>query len=371
MDDDEMNEDRAPRALTRLAVNLLASGILYLSTMGLALAAFTPPKNLNPAAASITLDSSFQSDAWLVYTYSIGVDGSVVDATIQSSNGVREVEQEVLRQVNAMRFSPALRDGKPVQVSADPVIFTWILDKPRAMSPLFEEMYLDAWGKFRDKDYDGAFDLAVQLKSFPGRNSFEEVKFQILAASLANRWEDTAAELQHLSRVVELQTLADANNFQNPYVEGEQYLQILSRIQTLQLDRWMLADAGDTLVKIHARGGNESQVVQDAAAQYAQAEKEFKAKPDVIVVGELLPIYRGGPGGWKTGLSRIDFSISDVKGRIGAVFLACKQGEIQLRYPSRKRWQVPDGWSGCKIDVSGKAGSRFILHQHAPASGQG
>jgi TonB family protein len=368
MDDDEMNEAKVRGPLLRLGVVMLASGILYFSGMGAALAVFTPPKNLDPAASTITLDSSFQSDAWLVYTYSIGPDGKVVDATIQSSNGVREVEEEVLRQVNAMRFSPAKRDDVPVQVSADPVIFTWILDTPRAMTPLFEEMYLDAWTKFRDGDYDGAFDLAVQLKSFPGRNSFEEVKFQILAASLFNRWEDSAAELQHLSRIVELQSLADANNFQNPYVEGEQYLQILSRIQALQLERMMLADAGDTLVKIHARGAG-SQIVLDAATQYAQAEKAFKARPDVTVAGELLPIYRGGPGGWKTGLSRVDFSISDVKGRIGAVFLTCKQGEIQLRYPSNQNWRVPAGWGGCKIDVSGKAGSRFILHQYAPGQG--
>lgn len=363
-----MIEGRARGGRLSTGRMLVVSGFLYLLCAAAAFAQFTPPKNLDPASSTITLDSSFQSDAWLVYTYSIGADGKVVDATIQSSNGVREVEEEVLRQVNAMRFSPALRDGEPVQVSADPVIFTWILDKPRKMTPLFEEMYLEAWSKFSEEDFDGAFDIAVQLKNFPGRNSYEDVKFQILAASLANRWDDTAAELQHLNRVVELQTLADANNFQHPYVEDAQYLRILSRIQTLQLERMMLADAGDTLVRIHARGAG-SQLVLDAAAQYAKAEREFKARPDVTVLGELLPIYRGGPGGWKTGLSRTDFSISDVKGRIGAVFLTCKQGEIQLRYPSNSKWRVPEGWGGCKIDVSGKAGSRFILHQYMPGQG--
>ena len=326
---------------------------------------FVPPQNLDPASASIRLDTSFQSDAWLVYTYDIDAIGRVTNATIQSSNGVPEVEQAVLQQVNAMRFSPAQRNGQPIKVSADPVIYTWILDKPREMSGRFEERYREAWSLYAEENYDAALEIARELKNFPGRNALEEVKLQILAASLASRWEDGAAELQHLSRVVEFQNLALDNNFRNTYVPAEQFLKILDRIVSLQLNRMMLADAGDTLVQMQQLGGG-SEVVNAASSRFQQAEREFNAMPDVTVRGELVPLFPDGPGSWKTGLSRSAFSVSDVRGRVGSVFLVCGANEMQLRYPSREPWTIPPGWNNCKIDVSGKAGTQLVLHQHAP-----
>lgn len=327
-------------------------------------AQFIPPQNLNPAAASIQLDSSFQSDAWLVYTYDIDEAGTVVNATIQSSNGVPEVEQAVLRQVNAMRFKPATRNGKPVKVSAEPVIYTWILDKQRELSADFDQQYRQAWALYAEENYDAAFDIALALKDFPGRNALEEVKFQILAASLASRWKDEAAELQHLSRVVEFQNLALNNNFRNTYVPQDQFLQILNRIVTLQLNRMMLADAGDTLVQMQRLGGG-SEITAEAGQRFVEAQRRFDLMPDVTVKGELVPLYRSGPGSWKTGLSRRVFSVSDVRGQIGSIFLVCTGQEMQLRYPSREPWTVPPGWNNCKIDIAGKAGTQLVLHQHA------
>jgi TonB family protein len=341
----------------------------FIAVISLAIAlpvwsAFVPPQNLDPATASIRLDSSFQSDAWLVYTYDIDAEGRVVNATIQSSNSVPEVEQAVLQQVGAMRFKPAQRNGKPVKVSADPVIYTWILDKPRELSPRFSDLYQQAWAHYSEQDYDAAFEIAVQLKTYPGRNALEEVKFQILAASLASRWEDQAAELQHLSRVVEFQRLALTNNFSNVYVPADQYLKVLNRILTLQLDRRMLADAARTLETLQSLGPG-SDIAREAQNSYRQAELAFQSIDDVTVTGELVPLYRDGPGSWKTGLSRERFSLSDVHGRVGSVFLVCANAEKQLRYPSQDPWSIPPGWTQCLIDVSGKAGTRMVLHQYA------
>jgi TonB family protein len=323
---------------------------------------FTPPQNLNPDSATIRLNSSYTDEAWLVYTYDIGADGLIANARIQSSNGVPRVERAVLERVQMMRFKPALSNGVPVLVSADPITFTWILDQARDMSPSFADIYQTAWAYVKQKDYDAAFDQAARLKAFPARNAYEEVKFQVLAASLANRWEDEAAELQHLGRAVELQSLADANNFQNAYIEQGQYLQILSRIQTLQLNRMMLADAAETLQKIQRLDAG-SEIASGAAASFATAEQEFNSRADVTISAELTPIYRDGPGIWKTGLSRDTFSISNVKGSVEAIFLICDRGEKQIAYPSIDPWTVPAGWQRCKVDVSGRAGTRFMLHQ--------
>jgi len=326
---------------------------------------YTPPQNLAPEAANIRLDTSYQDDAWMVYTYDIDEQGLVTNAKIRSSNGVPSAENAVLGKLGMMRFRPAMRDGQPVKASADPVIFTWILDLPRAMSPQFEASYLRAWALFNEEQYDAALDQASILKDMPGRNAFEEVKYQILAASLASRLQDGAAELRHLGRAVELQSLALENNFKHHYIEPDQYLLILERIQTLQLERMMLADAAVTLGNIQAQGGG-TEIAARAAVAYEAAQAQFNATQDAAVSGELMPIYRGGTGAWKAGLSRKKFSISDVQGKVDAVFLVCGSRDMQLRYPAEDPWVIPGGMNHCKIDVAGRPGTRFTLHQFAP-----
>ena len=338
--------------------------LLILLLAAPAWAQFVPPQNLDPATASIQLDSSFQSDAWLVYTYDIDATGLVTDAAIRSSNGVPEVEQAVLRQVKAMQFSPATRDGSPLKVSAEPVSYTWILDRPRQMSPAFEQRYRQAWDLYAGENYPAASEIAVSLSEYPGRNALEEVKSRILLASLASRSQDDGAELQHLGRVIELERLALDNNFRNTYVPADQFLQILDRFVTLQLDAWMLADAGDTLMLMQ-RLADDSAIAGEAGQRFVAAQRRFDAIPDVAVTGKLDPLFRDGPGSWKTGLSRTRFSLSDVRGRVASVFLVCAGGERQLRYPTQEHWTVPPGWNNCRIEVSGEAGTELVLHQHA------
>lgn len=351
-------------SLSRLLLRVCLPLVLGMAPLTAAHAQFEPPRSLDPTGPSIRLDGNYQSDAWLVYTYDIDEAGKVVNPTIHSSNGVLEVEQAVLRQLRDMQFQPAMRNGKPVEVPAEPVVFTWILDLPREMSPRFAEIYRQAWDYYAEENYDAAFEQAVALKNDPGRNALEEVKFQILAASLASRWQDDAAELQHLTRVVELQSLAMDNNFNNTYVPNDQFLKILKRILNLQLQRKMLADAGETLDRMQQLGRG-TPVVEQAAAGYRAAESDYRSRAEVVVSAELVPLYQGGSGSWKGGLTRDDFSISDVQGRVGGVYLVCNAGERALRYPATTRWTVPAGWSDCKVEVVGKAGTRLKLHQFA------
>jgi len=341
--------------------------ILWLaaSFANFAVAQFTPPERLNATSGNIHLDRSYRADAWLVYTYDIDERGRVVNAVIQSSNGVTVVEQEVLRQLQSWQFHPATSNGKPVAMSSEPALRTWIYDEPREMSPRFADMYRRAWDLFAQEDYDAAFEIASELKNYPGRNALEEVKFQLLAASLAFRWDDGAAEMQHLARAIEFQNLALSNRFKNTYMDNAQYLQVLDRMVTLQLQRMMLADAGGTLEKM--RGvDSAAAITAQAETRYREGERAFHAMPDVTVQGELVPLFRDGPGSWKTGLSRQEFSISNVQGVVNGVYLVCANGEWDLDYPAREPWRVPAGWERCKVDVSGSAGTRLVLHQQGP-----
>ncbi|MEH6582285.1 MAG: energy transducer TonB [Halioglobus sp.] len=351
----------------RLVARLFSPGlsaVLLMAASAAYSAGFNPPQNTNPGQTSTpTLDASYEREAWLVYTYDISTAGEVINVKIHSSNEVAEVENRILSHVNAMRYTPATRNGNPVQVSVGPIVYTWILDTPREMTPQFSETYQQAWAYFKQQNYDQAFDLAASLKNSPGRSAYEEIKFQVLAASLSSRWDDEATELSHLNRIVEFQSLADSNRFINPYVEEAQYLLMLERIHTLQLGMMMLADAEVTLGMMMARGA-DSEPYQRAYLAHQEAEGRFTANPDVMIAGELTPIYREGQGVWEARLFREKFSVSGVKGTIESLHLSCKGGgDMRLRYPSRDPWTVPAAWNDCTLEVAGRSGTRFTVHQ--------
>ncbi|MFT7132547.1 MAG: hypothetical protein ACI81O_001257 [Cyclobacteriaceae bacterium] len=354
------------QSLYTITKNLKWIAVAALFSIGLASmpasAAFIPPQSMSPSGTNVILDETFIDEAWMVYTYEIDERGAVFNVNIHSSNGIESVEQEVIRQVNNLTFMPASKDGKPIGVAAQPVVFTWILDQPREMSSEFAKTYKAAQTLMGKESLDAAFDEMAKLKSYQGRSAFEEVKLQSLAATLADRWDDEAAELQHLNRVIELQTLADYKRFEHRYVDTSDYLQIFDRVLVLQLSRMMLADAAKTLEKIIDLDAG-SKIAVSASSRYRSVAARFADIPEVVIEGELLPMYRSGPGIWKTGLSRTRFSISDVNGKIDTIFLACDRGEIRLAYPSSVAWDSPRGWEDCRIEFSGMVGSRLKLHQ--------
>ena len=116
----------------------------------------------------------------------------------------------------------------------------------------------------------------------------------------------------------------------------------------------------------------ESEATLRANTAYQDAQREFNAIPDVKISGELVPIYSDGEGIWENRLFRDRFSLSNVKGRIESVYLACQGGrDMRLRHPSRDPWTTPPGWSSCTLEVSGRPGTRFTVHQLAPGGSGG
>ena len=44
--------------------------------------------------------------------------------------------------------------------------------------------------------------------------------------------------------------------------------------------------------------GRGTPEVDDAVARYRDAERDFHSREDVVVSGELVPLFRDGPGSW-------------------------------------------------------------------------
>ncbi len=345
----------------QLRHTLFLFGVLAATTLSPAtLADFVLAERIS--ANSPSLDADFSREAWLVYTYRVDANGQVVDAQIRQSNGVESANRSIIEQVEALQYHPATRDGRPTEVSMGPVVYTWILDVPRQLDPAFSQQYEQAWSLFRQGDYLQAASLARQLGDMPGRNAYEEVKYQILAASLASRQQDLAMELYHLNRIMALQDLADLNNFEHPYVDASHYALMMARVHELLLENNQLADAQELFSKL-LRFGVSDDILQRARNGQQQAQLRWNSLGMATTRGEIKALYPGGDGNWKAGLSREHFSIDSVEGSINWVFLTCGNQEQRLSYPSTAPWQIPAGWRDCGIEVGGKDGTRFKLQQ--------
>jgi hypothetical protein len=323
-----------------------------------------PPQSVIPGqSVTPALDSSYEQEAWLVYTYDIDIRGKVLNLEIHQSSGVTEIEQRLVDHVGAMRFSPATRNGQPVKVSLGPVVFSWILDIPRTMAPEFKRLYEQAWAHFKIQEYDAAAQVARSLEQWSARNAYEEIKYRILAASLASREFDERAEQAHLKRIVDFQELADTNGFNNSYVVANQYLLILDRLHSLQLAKNLLGDAQFTLDKLLARD-SQAKITADAQTAHTEAQSRLAVVADVTLVGKLSALYPGAQGLWETRLFRDKFLITNAAGNIDSVYLSCKTGgDRRLIYPSAVSWNIPAGWNRCRLEITGTSDARFTLHQ--------
>ena len=352
--------------MSRLQYRALAIAMLLIGLCGapFTLAQYQPPQSLNPNAPRYPdFDTTQSGEVWLVYTYEIDVDGLVKKLQIHSSNGVEEVNAAIAAHITQMRYKPASRDGNPVLTYVGPVFFTLILDEARQLTPIFRQYYDAAQQQIAAGDYDAAFENAVAMKDMARRNAYEEVQVQLLAAKMAAHWEDPAAELQHLKRAVEFQTLADSKNFTNGYLEANQYLLTLGRIHELQLQNQMLADASRTLFSMMSVNA-DSMITTDARFRHEDFEIQVDQTKPLEIKAELTPIYRGGPGSWEGWLARPEFALDNVRGgKIDSVFLVCDNGERRLDYPYSRRWTIPAGLNSCKVELSGASGTRLLVRQ--------
>jgi hypothetical protein len=231
------------------------------------------------------------------------------------------------------------------------------------MAPRFNSLYEQAWTHFKAQEYDAATQVARTLEQWPARNAYEEVKYRILAASLASRDLDEGAEQAHLKRIVDFQELAARNNFNNPYVVENQYLLMLDRMHSLQLAQMLLGDAQLTLNNLLARD-SDAEVTLSAQKAQLEAQNRLSAMADVSVVGKLSGLYPGAQGFWETQLFREKFLITNAAGSIASVHLSCETGgEQRLIYPSAVSWKIPPGWQRCKLEIAGTSDTRFTLHQ--------
>ncbi len=330
----------------------------------LSYAQYQPPQSLNPERPRYPdFDTTQSGEVWLVYTYEVGLDGLVKNMQIHSSNGVAEINQAIADHIAATRYQPAMRNGQPVLTYVGPVFFTLILDEQRVLSPIFQRYHDTAKQQIAAGDFDGAFDNAVAMRDMARRSAYEEVQVQLLAAQLSAHWEDDAAELQHLKRAVEFQTLADSKRFKNAYLEPNQYLITLARIHELQLKNQMQGDASSVLESMMNLNA-ESMITTDARFRHDEFEMQVDATKPLETKAELTPIYRDGPGSWESRLARPEFGIDRVRGKIESLYLICENGERRLQYPYQSKWFVPAGLQACKLEITGDSGTRLVFRQY-------
>lgn len=64
--------------------------------------------------------------------------GQVLDVSVRQSSGSSDLDRAALEAIRAARFSPALKDQKPVNSSTD-VVVAWVLPGPGAPASLIEQ----------------------------------------------------------------------------------------------------------------------------------------------------------------------------------------------------------------------------------------
>ena len=359
-----------------MIVQLRSAGFCLLLTLGAAPAladdipayeVLTCEKDCPPHTAAKLLDQPGVSypqrytgrdgtyvEAMVDIDYTIGTDGSVKDAVVETLLGPQEFADNALRAVNGRKYQPATEGDKPVEES-------------HRVRFMFRMRFASPGGRpAMVRDYRKAVDLAKDNK---------------LAEAIAGL-RDIAArpELNFYERTMNGYALALLE------VQAGDPFSARDAVRVATIDKGAFLDPRSQTEALRLRIRLEA-----ATGEFAESFAWFdilNAKeplppddPEVLLIAKLhaaiaapqpLAIPARIPQDatrtfWQHTLLRRGFEFHDVVGKLDSFVLRCQRHGIRSAVSDKADWTVPASWSGCFINVSGTPGTTFNFVDFAPA----
>jgi TonB family protein len=279
-------------------------------------------------------------EGWVILSYTVGTDGSVIDPIVEDSSGVASFEKAALQSARRYRYTPATWNGKPVEQCAAKIKFSFHLDhrNPRVARSSFKKSYLAAVALIEEKRVAEAEIAVDEMMAKGAWTNYESSKLWLLRAVIQSSKDDQVGQLRSLRR---------AAFSHGKYIEPENYPLVLRSIFGLEVgQRQYLAALGT----------------------YAMLKN---IKPEVVDPAlEKVVLQIRGAINWQHELLRRKFAFNDIKGDVGRFELRCDWKRVVDDVSTEKTWEVPMDWGWCQMFVFGEVGAKVTLVEYPLAETQ-
>jgi hypothetical protein len=174
---------------------------------------------------------------------------------------------------------------------------------------------------------------------------------------VSNSWREGIADMG----TARLQRLRDESAVSPQLIRGEMY----AMDDRLQAELQRLA-AEDPELKAALLEISNARLALTGAAGSAQSTalvREVLPASDLPYGAKRAFAVKIGRDSWTHALTQRTFTFAQVDGEIRELDVECDFGEARLDYQADVDWTLPDGWSGCDLEVSAKRATTFVLYE--------
>jgi len=298
-------------------------------------------------------------EGWVMLSYVISPDGAVTEPMIEDSSGVEMLERAALEAVRKWRYTPAMRDGVPVEQSMTKTRIAFQIDQRNpGASKAFQRKYVELAKLIDARDLQSVPPLLDELE-FGGRaNLYEDawfwwLKFAYLEASKSSA---TAEKIDALRAAV---------GHEEEYLAPDVFVSAAQRLYALEVQTQDYSAARNTFARLRdARAAKRSKQYESAlealTPSYARIEELIAGTKPIASNAEI-----GSHDYWVHDLLRRSFAMDKIVGRVDVVDVRCERGTKRYdTFPLDGVWRVPESWGHCGVYIKGEPRTTFLFVEY-------
>ncbi|MCF2947526.1 energy transducer TonB [Paraglaciecola aquimarina] len=285
-------------------------------------------------------------EGWVKMSFVIDKQGNVVEPIIEDSSGIKGFEKAAISAIKQWKYDPAIQDGKAIEQCKSTVQLDFRLQGKVGVTGKFYRKYKKINDAIAEKNYLLAEQLLNELLDKNLWNMYENDWYWLADAIYAKATNDKERELNSVSR---------ASNGGEKTLGNDNYLYILQRKFSLQIQHQLYAYALKTYQQMQKVKGSEELI-----AQYTKYANNIKAliSSDEILIRKASINERGHVNHQ---LTRNRFQLSNVQGPLKELEIRCDNKRSRYTAAEDSIWSIPANWGKCNVFFKGAENTKFNI----------
>lgn len=284
-------------------------------------------------------------EGWVQLSFVVEPDGSTSNIIVEDSSN-EAFEKYALRSIKKWKYSPATKDGKPIQQCRNQVQLDFKLSNiPKGASKWFFRQYRSAMVFLEENKVTEAEEIAKKMEEKGRWNAYEDMYYSILTSLIAEKNTNPKAELAAIQKVLSY----------NDLQEEAQYSSLAARAFSLAVELQEYGDARSIFATLK-RHYPENERLAMLSPYYNQVTAYLKSDKPIIINAQISK-----RDFWSYQLERSAFIIDNVDGNLTNLEVRCDNHHSQFLVESGNKWQIPESWGSCSVYVFGDTNAKFTL----------
>ncbi|MFH6952436.1 energy transducer TonB [Pseudoalteromonas sp. XMcav1-K] len=284
-------------------------------------------------------------EGWVQLSFVVEPDGSTSNVIVEDSSN-EAFEKYALRSIKKWKYSPATKDGKPIQQCRNQVQLDFKLSNvPKGASKWFFRQYRSAMDFLEENKVAEAEEIAKKIEEKGRWNAYEDMYYSILTSLIAEKNTNPKAELAAIKKVLSY----------NDLQKEAQYSSLAARAFSLAVELQEYGDARSIFTTLK-RHYPENEKLAMLTPYYNQVTAYLKSDKPIIINAQISK-----RDFWSYQLERSAFIIDNVEGNLTNLEVRCDNHHSQFLVESGNKWQIPESWGSCSVYVFGDSNAKFTL----------